>query len=59
MGFSSASVIFQQRNEILMLTTGCKDFDDILQGVYCCLNLRISSTPWSAVSVAVHFTLPI
>ena len=35
MGFSPASVIYQQRNEIVMLTTGCKDIDQILEGRSC------------------------
>jgi DNA repair protein RAD51 len=32
MGFSTATVIYNQRNEIVMLTTGCKDIDQILEG---------------------------
>lgn len=32
MGFTTATVVAQMRGEIIKLTTGCKEFDDILEG---------------------------
>lgn len=32
MGFTTATVIYEQRGEIIQITTGCKDLDNILEG---------------------------
>ena len=32
MGFTTASLINEQRGDILQITTGAKEFDDILDG---------------------------
>lgn len=32
MGFVAASVIFEQRSELIQITTGCKELDTILEG---------------------------
>ena len=33
MGFTTASLINEQRGDILQITTGAKEFDDILDGM--------------------------
>lgn len=43
MGFTTATLVYQQRRDIVMLTTGCKELDDILQG-----KLRGSQQPHAA-----------
>lgn len=32
MGFTTASVVNSMRGEIIKVSTGCKEFDDILEG---------------------------
>jgi hypothetical protein len=32
MGFTTATVVAQQRDEIISITTGCKELDGILEG---------------------------
>jgi predicted ATP-dependent serine protease len=32
MGFTTASVVHAMRNDIIKIATGCKEFDDILEG---------------------------
>lgn len=32
MGFTTATAINEERKELLTVTTGCKEFDDVLQG---------------------------
>jgi DNA repair protein RAD51 len=32
MGFTTASVVAEQRAEIIQITTGCKELDSILEG---------------------------
>lgn len=32
MGFTSAAVVMEQRNEMIKVTTGCKELDNILEG---------------------------
>lgn len=32
MGFTTASIVAEQRNEIIQITTGCKELDTILDG---------------------------
>ncbi len=32
MGFTTASVIAEQRGDIVQITTGCKEFDTVLEG---------------------------
>ena len=33
MGFTTAAVVAEQRGDIIQITTGCKEFDNILEGV--------------------------
>jgi hypothetical protein len=35
MGFTTASIVAEQRSEIIQITTGCKELDQILEGAYC------------------------
>jgi hypothetical protein len=32
MGFTTASIVAEQRGEIIQITTGCKELDTILEG---------------------------
>jgi DNA repair protein RAD51 len=32
MGFTMASVVAEQRGELIMISTGCKELDSILEG---------------------------
>ena len=34
MGFTTASIVAEQRGEIIQITTGCKELDTILDGAY-------------------------
>ena len=33
MGFTTAAVVAEQRGDIIQVTTGCKEFDNILEGI--------------------------
>ena len=33
MGFTTAAVINEQRSEAIQITTGCKELDNILEGI--------------------------
>ena len=33
MGFTTAAVVAEQRGDIIQITTGCKEFDTILEGM--------------------------
>ena len=33
MGFTTAAVVAEQRGDIIQITTGCKEFDTILEGI--------------------------
>ena len=35
MGFTTAAVIQEQRGDVIQITTGCKELDNILEGVWC------------------------
>lgn len=32
MGFTTAAIVAEQRQELIKVTTGCKELDDILEG---------------------------
>lgn len=32
MGFTTATVVAEQRGDIVQITTGCKEFDTVLEG---------------------------
>ncbi len=34
MGFTTAAVIQEQRGDVIQITTGCKELDNILEGVH-------------------------
>ncbi len=34
MGFTTAAVIQEQRGDVIQITTGCKELDNILEGVW-------------------------
>jgi hypothetical protein len=44
MGFTSASIVAEQRGEIITITTGCKELDNILEG----------APKWTAESAELH-----
>lgn len=35
MGFTTATIVAEQRGDIIQITTGCKDLDTILEGTAC------------------------
>ncbi len=35
MGFTTAAVVQEQRGDVIQITTGCKELDNILEGVWC------------------------
>lgn len=47
MGFTTATAINEERKELLTITTGCKEFDDVLQGAAV-----------EILRVIIHHTLP-
>jgi hypothetical protein len=34
MGFTTASIVAEQRAELIKVTTGCKELDNILEGMF-------------------------
>lgn len=46
MGFTTASVIAEQRGDIVQITTGCKEFDTVLEGA--ALQAAVEPCSWFA-----------
>jgi hypothetical protein len=40
MGFTTASIVAEQRGDIIQITTGCKELDSILEGTDLLENAR-------------------
>lgn len=41
MGFTTASIVAEQRAELIKVTTGCKELDNILEGAALCFGLHV------------------
>ncbi len=50
MGFTTATVVAEQRGEVVQITTGCKEFDSILEGAQSRLSTVELPSDWIALA---------